>query len=121
MVQSVDGTGIHIDDNFGLSGTYEEDDTIAHLDINSYSLDTKDPKRPLLRRGNQALAEYVDTMQVRFILDDNSTVSNINLNNQRDIRAVEITLSGQIQVPGEGFKTRSLVSTIKVRNFGLNS
>jgi prepilin-type N-terminal cleavage/methylation domain-containing protein len=121
QVQSLATDGINLDDDSPLIDTYNENDFIAHLDINSYSLDTTDPKRPLLRRGNQALAEYINAMQFRYILADNSIVTSINLDNQRDVRAVEITLSGQIQVPGEGLKTRSLVSRIKVRNFGLNS
>jgi prepilin-type N-terminal cleavage/methylation domain-containing protein len=126
-----------------LVGSYTEDDWIFRADIIIYYVDDADPEHPNLMRRNlgnneqaQVMAEDIDNLQFRYVLDDGSEVDSGF--NERDVRAVQIYLMGRTRniirgytdpntyniggmnvTPGDGYRRRLLKALIKTRNIGL--
>jgi prepilin-type N-terminal cleavage/methylation domain-containing protein len=126
-----------------LVESYSEDDWIFRADIIIYYVDDADPEHPTLMRRNlgnneqaQVMAEDIDNLQFRYVLDDGSEVDSGF--NERDVRAVEIYLLGRTRhiirgytdpntynmgginvTPGDGYRRRLLKALIKTRNIGL--
>ena len=126
-----------------LVESYSEDDWIFRADIIIYYVDDADPAHPNLMRRNlgnneeaQVMAEDIDNLQFRYVLDDGSAVDSGF--NERDVRAVEIYLLGRTRniirgytdpntynmggmnvTPGDGYRRRLLKALIKTRNIGL--
>jgi prepilin-type N-terminal cleavage/methylation domain-containing protein len=126
-----------------LAESYAEDDWIFRADIIVYYVDDADPDHPNLMRRNlgnneqpQVMAEDIDNIQFRYVLDDGSKVESGF--NEREVRAVEIYLLGRTRhiirgytdpntynmggmnvTPGDGYRRRLLKALIKTRNIGL--
>jgi prepilin-type N-terminal cleavage/methylation domain-containing protein len=126
-----------------LVESYTEDDWIFRADIIIYYVDDADPEHPNLMRRNlgnneqaQVMAEDIDNLQFRYVLDDGSEVDSGF--NERDVRAVQIYLMGRTRniirgytdpntyniggmnvTPGDGYRRRLLKALIKTRNIGL--
>jgi len=126
-----------------LAETYSEDDWIFRADIIIYYVSDADSEHPNLMRRNlgnneeaQVLAEDIDNLQFRYVLDDGSQVDSGF--NERNVRAVEIYLLGRTRniirgytdpntynmgnmsvTPGDGYRRRLLKAKIKTRNIGL--
>ncbi len=127
-----------------LVESYTEDDWIFRADIIIYYVNDADPEHPNLMRRNlgnnelaQVMAEDIDNLQFRYVLDDGSEVDSGF--DERDVRAVEIYLLGRTRhisrgytdpnsydigggppvTPGDGYRRRLLKALIKTRNIGL--
>jgi prepilin-type N-terminal cleavage/methylation domain-containing protein len=126
-----------------LVESYTEDDWIFRADIIIYYVDDADPDHPNLMRRNlgnneqaQVMAEDIDNIQFRYVLDDGSKVESGF--NEREVRAVEIYLLARTrhiirgytdpnrykfanidETPGDGYRRRLLKALIKTRNIGL--
>jgi hypothetical protein len=126
-----------------LVENYTEDDWIFRADIIIYYVSDSDPEHPNLMRRNlgnneqaQVLAEDMDNLQFRYVLDDGSEVDAGF--NERNVRGVEIYLLGRTRhtirgytdpntyhmggidvTPGDGYRRRLLKALIKTRNIGL--
>ena len=116
-----------------LVETYSEDDWIFRADIIIYYVSDADSEHPNLMRRNlgnneeaQVLAEDIDNLQFRYVLDDGSVVDSGF--NERNVRAVEIYLLGRTRDiirgytdpnTGDGYRRRLLKAKIKTRNIGL--
>lgn len=115
---------VTIEPGFELTETYSGvSDIIARADIIIYRIN-EDGVPALERRnlgrdnGSQVLGEGISDMQIQYILKDGSSISGVSTVDQAKVREVDITLTGQANIPGAGLKQRSLRSCIKVRNFG---
>jgi type IV pilus assembly protein PilW len=139
-----------------LTENYTVDDRIHRADIIIYKVDDSTPTRPCLVRKNlgndsgyQVIAENIDNLQFRYLLDDgtpNGTWTNAPVgNDQHRVRAVEVFLIGRTAFPQRGYidtstytfgtggtpesytppvndrpyRRRTLTSIIKTRNIGL--
>ncbi len=126
-----------------LVESYTEDDWIFRADIIIYYVDDADPAHPNLMRRNlgnneqaQVMAEDIDNLQFRYVLDDGSEVDSGF--NERDVRAVEIYLLARTRhiirgytdpntynmgsmslTPIDGYRRKLLKALIKTRNIGL--
>ncbi len=84
----------------GLIETYGEGDSIYKLDVIMYLIDDSDPLHPTLNRRNigtdnsfTVIAGDMDNLQFEFVLDDGSTVDNLDdKKNIPRIRAVKAYL-----------------------------
>jgi len=115
---------VTIEPGFELTETYSGvSDIIARADIIIYRIN-EDGVPALERRnlgrdnGFQVLGEGISDMQIQYILNDGSSISGVSTVDQAKVREVDITLTGQTNIPGAGLKERTLRSCIKVRNFG---
>jgi prepilin-type N-terminal cleavage/methylation domain-containing protein len=103
---------------------YAEGDIVARADIIVYRIDdanTSFPQSVLERKnagnGNQfqVVAEGITDLQLRYILNDASIVDDPS-EGETDICAVEVSLTGEVEI-GRGKKQiRSLVTVLKIRN-----
>ena len=140
--QVTNSTGI-INLSKSLVESYAEDDWIFRADSIIYYVDDADPDHPNLMRRNQGnneqaqvMAEDIDNIQFRYVLDDGSKVESGF--NEREVRAVEIYLLGRPRniirgytdpntynmgstnvTPSDGYRRRLLKALIKTRNIGL--
>jgi prepilin-type N-terminal cleavage/methylation domain-containing protein len=140
--QVMNSTGM-INLSKSLVESYTEDDWIFRADVIIYYVSDADPEHPTLMRRNlgnneeaQVMAEDIDNLQFRYLLDDGSEVDSGF--NERDVRAVEIYLLGRTRniirgytdpntyniggmnvTPGDGYRRRLLKALIKTRNIGL--
>lgn len=122
--------------------TAAQSDLIARADLIVYTLDTATNR--LMRQnlgdgtGNQIVAENISDLQLRYaVVDEQNGEVWVNSSSgtkpsppagdgktydERDIRRIQVTLTGTVQIsPALGTKTRSLSSTIKVRNMGMDT
>lgn len=122
--------------------TAAQSDMIARADLIVYTLDTATNR--LMRQnlgdgtGNQIVAENISDLQLRYaVVDEENGEVWVNSSSgtkpsppagdgktydERDIRRIQVTLTGTMQIsPALGTKTRSLSSTIKVRNMGMDT
>lgn len=122
--------------------TAAQSDLIARADLIVYTLDTATNR--LMRQnlgdgtGNQIVAENISDLQLRYaVVDEENGEVWVNSSSgtkpsppagdgktydERDIRRIQVTLTGTMQIsPALGTKTRSLSSTIKVRNMGMDT
>ena len=139
----------------GLTENYTSGDTVYRTDIIIYRV-TDDAAHPSLVRKNlgnntgyQTIAENIDNLQFRYLLDDgtpNGTWTNAPVgNDQHRVRAVEVFLMGRTAFPQRGYtdastytfgtggtpesytpagndrkyRRKTLTSIIKTRNIGL--
>lgn len=128
----------------GLIETYGEGDSIYKLDVIMYLIDDSDPLHPTLNRRNigtdnsfTVIAGDMDNLQFEFVLDDGSTVDNLDDKNSIPrIRAVkayliarsENMIKGRIDSgtydmgtagtykPADSYLRRLHSATIKTRN-----
>ncbi|MBN2418692.1 MAG: PilW family protein [Deltaproteobacteria bacterium] len=130
----------------GLIDSYGEGDSIYKLDVIMYAIDNSDPAHPCLCRKNigtdnsfSLIAEDAENLQLEFILNDGSTVKNLdNLGNIPLVRAAKVYLlarseneirgysdtgsyemgsAGELK-PSDGYIRRMLSATVKTRNSG---
>jgi len=134
-----------------LTENYTVDDRIHRADIIIYKVDDTIPTRPCLVRKNlgsdngyQVIAENIDNLQFRYLLNDGTWV-NDPTGNQTRVRAVEVFLIGRTASPQRGYidtstytfgtggtpetytpagddrtyRRKTLTSLIKTRNVGL--
>ena len=121
----VTGTGSPVTVSGSFNVTYEEGDTIARADIVIYKIN--EDALPALEMRNlgsdngfQTVAEDITDMQIRYGLADGSWVDDPAAS-LAQIREVQVTLSSNVNIPQlAGSKQRSLTSTVKVRNLGIN-
>lgn len=122
--------------------TADQSDLIARVDVIVYTLDTA--TNSLMRQnlgdgtGNQIVAENITDLQLRYAVvdeqngevwvDSSSGTKPVppdgdgKTYDERDIRRVQVTITGTVQIsPALGTKTRTLSSTIKVRNMGMDT
>jgi prepilin-type N-terminal cleavage/methylation domain-containing protein len=127
-----------------IDETYSTGDLIYRADIIIYYVsDADDPDHPKLMRRNlgnnegvQVVAEDIDNLQFRYVLEDGSVVDAAF--NEGDVRAVEIYLLGKTRnkirgytdpntynignrsvTPNDHYRRRLLMALIKTRNRGL--
>lgn len=129
----------------GLDENYEEGDSIHKLDVIMYVIENNDPAHPILCRRNigtdntyTEIAEDIDNMQFEFILNDGTTVNNLNANQIPLVRGVktyliarsgkeikgytdpnsyEMGTTGSYR-PADGYVRRLLSAITKTRNLG---
>lgn len=130
QISSVGG-GVTVNGTFNDS--YSENDFVARADIVVYRINDANANFnvSVLERMNfgdtssgnwQAVAEYITDLQFQYIMDDGTVSDDPSADaslDTMDIRAVVITLTGQVTVPRAGVQQRTLTSTIKVRNLGI--
>ena len=122
-------------ESYFSGATPAQSDLIAPVEIIIYTLDGANR----LWRSNQMVAEYITGLQFNYaVIDDvvgEDWVSQTSQKHpspgdkadmkawdERDVRRVEVTLTGDISVsPKLGNKQRTLSSTIKVRNLGMET
>lgn len=133
-----------------LAQNYTTNDRVHRADIIIYKIDDSTPTRPCLVRKNlgsnngyQVVAENIDNLQFRYLLDDgspNGTWTNAPVgNDQNRVRAVEILLVARtafpqrgyrdtnsitfggatIPAPNDSYRRKTLNSIVKTRNVGL--
>jgi len=131
-----------------LQESYREGDLIFRADVVIYSVDD-DARSPCLRRKNlgnnegaQVIAENIDSLQFRYLLDDGTWVTDPNNppgTSGANVRAVEIsllartaqTLRGYLNTNtytmggrnigpfNDGYRRKLLASVVETRNIGL--
>ena len=130
----VDSSGRFVESYFA-GATGDQSDRIAPVEIIIYTLDGANR----LWRSNQMVAEHISGFQLQYaVVDDvvgeqwvSSATNTMPLPGEkpdmkpwdaRDVRRVEVTLTGKIKVSDKlGEKDRTLSSTIKVRNLGMET
>jgi prepilin-type N-terminal cleavage/methylation domain-containing protein len=104
--------------------SYAEGDIVARADIIIYRIDdanTSFPQSVLERKnagnGNQfqVVAEGITDLQLRYILNDASIVDDPS-EGEKDICAVEVSLTGEVEIGRGEKRIRSLVTILKIRN-----
>jgi len=155
MVNSASGSITPPTPPGGLTENYTSGDNVYRADIIIYRV-TDDAAHPSLVRKNlgnntgyQTIAENIDNLQFRYLLDDgtpNGTWTNAPVgNDQHRVRAVEVFLMGRTAFPQRGYtdastytfgtggtsesytpagddrkyRRKTLTSIIKTRNIGL--
>ena len=154
MVNSASGSITPPTPPGGLTENYTSGDNVYRADIIIYRV-TDDAAHPSLVRKNlgndtgyQTIAENIDNLQFRYLLDDgtpNGTWTNDPTGNQSRVRAVEVFLIGRTAFPQRGYtdastytfgtggtpesytpagddrkyRRKTLTSIIKTRNIGL--
>jgi prepilin-type N-terminal cleavage/methylation domain-containing protein len=119
-------------ESYFAGATAEQSDLIAPVEIITYTLDGNNR----LWRTGEMVAEHISGFQLQYAVIDSvvgedwvnksaETALGQKTDNQpwdeRDVRRVNVTLTGDIQVsPKLGNKQRTLSSTIKVRNLGMD-
>jgi len=128
----------------GLTENYASGDTVYRTDIIIYRV-TDDATHPCLVRKNlgddsgyQVIAENIDNLQFRYILND-GTETEDPAGNQARVRAVEVLLVARtafaqrgyrdtssivfggttIPAPNDSYRRKTLNSIVKTRNVGL--
>jgi prepilin-type N-terminal cleavage/methylation domain-containing protein len=122
--------------------TAGQSDLIARADVIVYTLDTATDS--LMKQnlgdgtGNQIVAEHITDLQLSYAVVDEEVgevwvdsssgtkpappAGDGKTYDESDIRRVQVTITGTIQIsPALGSKTRTLSSTIKVRNMGMDT
>ena len=118
-------------ESYFAAATPEQSDIIAPVQIIIYTLDGNNR----LWRSGEMVAEHISGFQLQYAVVDDvvgedwvsksaETALGQKTDNQpwdeRDVRRIMVTLTGNIQVsPKLGSKQRTLSSTIKVRNLGM--
>jgi prepilin-type N-terminal cleavage/methylation domain-containing protein len=118
-------------ESYFAAATPEQSDIIAPVEIITYTLDGTNR----LWRSGEMVAEHISGFQLQYAVVDDvagedwvsksaETALGQKTDNQpwdeRDVRRIMVTLTGNIQVsPKLGSKQRTLSSTIKVRNLGM--
>jgi len=142
QVDSASGT---INPPGGLTQNYTSGDTVFRTDIIIYRVDDTTPTRPCLVRKNlgddngyQVIAENIDNLQFRYLLND-GTQTNDPAGNQARVRAVEVLLVARtafaqrgyrdtssitfggttIPAPNDSYRRKTLNTIVKTRNVGL--
>jgi type IV pilus assembly protein PilW len=142
----VDSASGNITPPGGLVENYTSGDTVFRTDIIIYRVDDSTPTRPCLVRKNigndngyQVIAENIDNLKFRYLLNDGVTWVNDPIGNQTRVRAVEILLVARtaylqrgyrdtnsitfggvtIPAPNDAFRRKVLTSIVKTRNVGL--
>jgi type II secretory pathway pseudopilin PulG len=119
-------------DSYFAGATAEQSDLIAPVEIITYTLDGNNR----LWRSGEMVAEHISGFQLQYaVVDDVMGEDWVNTSaetalgqktdnqpwDERDVRRISVTLTGNIQVsPKLGSKQRTLSSTIKVRNLGMD-
>jgi prepilin-type N-terminal cleavage/methylation domain-containing protein len=119
-------------ESYFAGATPEQSDLIAPVEIITYTLDGNNR----LWRSGEMVAEHISGFQLQYAVVDDvlgedwvsksaETALGQKTDNQpwdeRDVRRITVTLTGDIQVsPKLGSKQRTLSSTIKVRNLGMD-
>ncbi len=107
--------------------TYSEGDFIARADIIIYRVDDKNKsfsqsvlERKNIGNGNlfQVVAEGITDLQLSYFLDDDSIVDDPSIE-ERNICAVKVKLTGDVEITGSGKRSRSLETIVKIRNAGV--
>jgi type IV pilus assembly protein PilW len=140
----VDTPSGSINPPLGLTENYTSGDAVYRTDLIIYRV-TDDAARPCLVRKNlgddngyQVIAENIDNLQFRYLLNDNTWV-NDPTGNQTRVRAVEVLLVARtafeqrgyrdtssvtfgdytIPAPNDAYRRKTLNSLVKTRNVGL--
>jgi len=129
-----------------LTQNYTTNDRVHRADIIIYKVDDSTPTRPCLVRKNlgsnngyQVIAEHIDNLQFRYLLQDGTWTNAPVGNDQNRVRAVEILLVARtafpqrgyrdtssitfggatIPAPNDSYRRKTLNSIVKTRNVGL--
>ena len=129
----------------GLTENYTTGDRVFRADVIIYRV-TDDATRPCLERKNlgddsgyQVIAENIDNLKFRYLLNDGITWVNDPTGNQARVRAVEVLLVARtafpqrgyrdtssitfggttIPAPNDSYRRKTLNSIVKTRNVGL--
>jgi len=129
-----------------LTQNYTTNDRVHRADIIIYKVDDSTPTRPCLVRKNlgsnngyQVIAEHIDNLQFRYLLQDGTWTNAPVGNDQNRVRAVEILLVARtafpqrgyrdtssitfggatIPAPNDSYRRKTLNSIVKTRNIGL--
>jgi type IV pilus assembly protein PilW len=129
----------------GLSENYGADDLIFRADVIIYKVD-ENPTHPSLHRtnlssssGSTTVAEDIDSLQLRYRLNDGSWVKASDTNfSPADVRAIEVSLLARTGrtirgytdpntynigqdsvVPSDKYRRKVLASVIETRNIGV--
>ncbi len=103
---------------------YVEGDMVARADIIIYRIDDENTSfsQSVLERKNagngnqfQVVAEGITDMQLRYILNDANIVDDPG-QGEEDICAVEVSLTGEVEIGRGEKRIRSLVTVLKIRN-----
>jgi prepilin-type N-terminal cleavage/methylation domain-containing protein len=104
--------------------TYAEGDIVARADIIIYRIDDANTSfsQSVLERKNtgngnqfQVVAEGITDLQLKYILNDARIVEDPR-EEEKDICAVEVCLTGEVEIGRSEKRTRSLVTVLKIRN-----
>jgi len=132
-----------------LTDTYEQNDMIYRADVIIYRISDDDPVHPSLVRRNlgrdnaagtyEVVAEDIDNLQLRYLLDDGTTWLDDPSGQEPRVRAVQVSLLARTArenrgytdtnsyligdnptpTPNDHYRRRLLTSIIKTRNIGL--
>lgn len=103
---------------------YVEGDIVARADIIIYRIDDANTSfsQSVLERKNtgngnqfQVVAEGITDLQLRYILNDARIVEDPR-EEEMDICAVEVCLTGEVEIGRREKRTKSLVTVLKIRN-----
>jgi len=103
---------------------YAEGDIVARADIIIYRIDDANTSfsQSVLERKNtgngnqfQVVAEGITDLQLRYILNDARIVEDPR-EEEKEICAVEVCLTGEVEIGRREKRTRSLVTVLKIRN-----
>ena len=129
----------------GFTETYGPGDLIYKVDVVIYRIDEDATNPSLLRRnlgsdnGYQVVAENIDNLQFKYLLNDGTWTNNPTTLQVPDVRAVEISLLARTAninrgytdtnsynigdnpnpTPNDGYRRKLLCSIVKTRNIGL--
>ena len=142
-------TGNTITTTEALKENYTEGDKIFRADVVIYKVEVKDGRPCLVRKnlgsnnGFQVVAEDIDSLQVRYRLNDGTWVTGDDgagsfIPDMYKVRAVEVSLLARTAnkirgytgpstytlgdygiAAGDGYRRKSLTSVIETRNIGL--
>jgi hypothetical protein len=111
----VDSASGSINPPAGLTENYTSGDTVYRTDIIIYRV-TDDAARPCLVRKNlgddsgyQVIAENIDNLQFRYLLND-GTWTNDPTGNQARVRAVEVLLVARTAFAQRGYRDTSSIT-----------
>jgi len=127
-----------------LQENYGTGDRVYRADVIIYKVNINDPLHPGLQRENlgndqgfQIVAENIDNLQLRYILNDGTIIDN-PAGQEVNVRAVQVfllartdqinrgytnnntyTMGDQAPTPNDGYRRKLMTSIIKTRNIGL--
>jgi hypothetical protein len=131
-----DANTITLNDNDNVVNQFMVGTPVFKVKAITYQLrpDHRNPNMPVLTRedntdggGSQVVAEHIENLQFRYILDDGTEFDSPAEADRLRIRMVKITVTARSSMSDPefkggvgGFRRRTIASNILVRNMGLN-
>lgn len=124
-------TGNQIELFANLTNDHQAGEPVFLIMAITYSLGNVDGKPVLLRdenlgQGPQAVAENIEFLRFRYVMNTGETLEVVPNARLDDIRMIEVTLVArtdqtdpELAKVGDGFRRRTLVSDIQIRNLAM--